>query len=126
MDKITIEEYRKLTKPAKYGNRKVEHDGYVFDSAAEAARYRELSLLENAGAITDLRVHSRYELQKAFQTAAGVRLSAIHYESDFDYWERGKKIVEDVKGVETAAFKLKRKLFLYQYPQIELRVLKVK
>jgi hypothetical protein len=32
------------------------------------------------------------------------------YVGDFDYWENGEYIVEDVKGFLTPVFKLKRKL----------------
>lgn len=42
----------------KYGNRKIEVNGITFDSVKEANRYRELLLLEKAGAIQNL------ELQK--------------------------------------------------------------
>jgi hypothetical protein len=39
------------------------------------------------------------------------------------YEENGKKIVEDVKGMETDVFKLKRKLFEYKYPEMELKII---
>ena len=110
---------------SKYGNRKVQADGYVFDSHAESARYGQLQLMVSAGAISDLRVHPIYELQRAFVDRVGVRQRAIYYEGDFEYWEKGKKICEDVKGTEVAVFRIKRKLFLYNYPHIELRIIKV-
>lgn len=37
-----------------------------------------------------------------------------------------KVIVEDVKGMETKEFKIKRKLFEYKYPSLELRIIKMK
>ena len=39
---------------SKYGNRKTEVDGIVFDSKKEAERYRDLKLLERAGDIREL------------------------------------------------------------------------
>jgi len=33
-------------------------------------------------------------------------------------------VVEDFKGMETAVFKLKAKMFRYKYPEMELRVTK--
>jgi len=108
----------------KYGNRRVQLDGYTFDSAKEAARYQELRLLEQAGVIVALTVHPRYELLPAFRDAQGRWHRNIEYEADFAYSEDGRVIVEDTKGVETDTFKLKRKLFCYKYSRIyELRVL---
>ena len=123
-DEMSVEDYRKLTKPSKYGNKKIEVDGYHFDSLAEARRYEELRLMEQAGAISDLRLQPRYELQKAFTGNDGKRHRAISYTGDFAYWEDGKQIIEDTKGVSTPVFKLKYKLFLYRYPQLHLRIIK--
>lgn len=44
--------------------------------------------------------------------------------ADFAYTERnGNLVVEDTKGVETEAFKIKHKLFEYKIPHLELRIL---
>jgi len=51
----------------KYGNKKVTVDGYVFDSALEAKRYRQLVLLECAGEIKDLKLQVPFKLQEAFK-----------------------------------------------------------
>lgn len=45
----------------------------------------------------------------------------IYYVADFCYIQKGKIIVEDVKGKKTDVYKLKRKLFLYKYSNIEFR-----
>ena len=45
------------------------------------------------------------------------------YEGDFEYQENGQWIVEDVKGAETDVWKLKRKMFLANYPTAHLRVI---
>lgn len=107
----------------KYNARAVYIGSLQFDSMAEAARYRELALLEAAGAIAGLQVHPCYELQPAFTDSTGKRWAAIRYEADFAYTEDGTQVVEDVKGVQTAAFRLKRKLFLHRYPSLVLRVI---
>jgi hypothetical protein len=109
----------------KYGAKKVQQDGYVFDSLAEAARYRELCLLVRAGRISNLKVHPRFTLQRAFEDRAGHKHRAIYYEADFGYLENGVETIEDVKGVETPAFKLKMKLFLFQYQHYDFRLVKV-
>jgi hypothetical protein len=56
--------------------------------------------------------------------ADGQRVQPITYVCDFRYIEDGREIVEDVKGVSTALFRVKEKLFRYRYPQIELRIVK--
>jgi len=112
-------------KKNKYNNRRAEGDGYTFDSIDESRRYAELKLLQRAGEISDLRVHPVYLLQKSFRTPEGKSVRSIKYEADFDYVENGVTVVEDVKGVETAAFKLKHKMFLKKYPEIVFRIIKV-
>ncbi len=73
----------------KYNARAVYIGALRFDSLAEAARYRELTLLEAAGAITGLEIHPRFELQPAFTDGDGRRWTAITYEGDFSYTEAG-------------------------------------
>jgi len=106
---------------AKYGNRKVTLDGYTFDSKAEAQRYRELRLLEQAGELIYLLVHPRFELLPKVG-----RERSIVYVADFCYLEGDPNhyIVEDVKGVETAIFRLKANLFRRAYPNHELRIVR--
>lgn len=108
----------------KYGNKKIEIDGIMFDSHKEGIRYKELRLLERAGLITDLKMQTSFELQPSFKRN-GKTIRAITYKSDFDYRTRdGKHIVEDVKGYETKDFKLKKKLLEYKYKDIDFRLIK--
>lgn len=109
---------------SKYGNRKVTANGYIFDSRLEANRYAELLLLVKAGAITDLRFHPIFELQPAFTDTQGRKHRAINYEADAQYIEDGKKVVLEVKGFETAVWLVKKKMFLFKYPELELRVVR--
>jgi hypothetical protein len=111
---------------SKYHAVKVRLDGHCFDSKAEAAKYSELLLLQGAGLIRNLEVHPVYELIPAF-THSGKRILATRYEADFCYYDEalGVTVVLDVKGVETAVFKLKRKLLLWRYPNIYFVVEKV-
>lgn len=112
----------------KYRNKKAKRDGLVFDSQAEARRYDGLLLMQRSGEISDLRVHPRYELQPSF-LRDGKRVRAIHYEADFSYLDKStgwRHTVEDVKGFATKEFLLKKKLFLFRYPHIDLRVLNAK
>lgn len=93
----------------KYRAQRVSVDGILFDSKAEARRYGELRLLEAAGEIHGLEVHKRYSL-----LVAGKKVSV--YEADFVYVTReGEPVVEDVKGMKTAVYKLKKKIWEAMY-----------
>ena len=93
-------------KAPKYGNRRTVVDGLTFDSAKEARRYGELKLLERAGQITAL------ELQPAFRLVVNNCLICT-YKADFTYLDAEKqRIVEDVKGMKTPVYRLKKKLML--------------
>ncbi len=97
----------------KYHNKRVDFDGYHFDSIRERERYKELVLLQKAGEIKTLVIHPIYVVQKPF-IYNGERIRAITYEADFCYVEGTKMIFEDVKGgtaTQTQAFKIKLKLF---------------
>lgn len=123
-EEMSIEEYRKIAKGRKYGNKKVTIDNITFDSLAEARRYEELKLMEQAGAISDLRLQPRYELQRAFVDNASIKQRAITYVADFAYSEGGLRVVEDCKGARTKEYLLKKKLFLYRYFDLTFREIK--
>ena len=106
----------------KYNNKKVQVDMYVFDSIAESQRYKELKLLERAGEITNLELQPRFLLQESFKKN-GKTYKKIEYIADFKYIEKGKTIIEDVKGMQTDVFKLKHKLFEKKYPDLELKII---
>lgn len=108
---------------SKYHNKKIIIDGYEFDSIAESRRYQELKLLERAKEIKELQLQPKFLLQEAFKKN-GKTYRKIEYIADFSYIENGKVIVEDVKGMETKEFKIKRKLFEHKYIDLELRIIK--
>ena len=100
----------------KYGNKKTIVDGKKFDSKAEAERYKKLKFMEKANKIKDLVLQPEFLLQDKFRYR-GKTEREVKYIADFKYFdvEKGVYVVEDVKGVETEVFKIKRKLFLKQY-----------
>ena len=115
---------------SKYGSRKVHRNGAVYDSRAEARRGAELSLLERAGEIRNLRRQVPYELVPAQREpdtigsrgavhAGKVIEKAVGYVADFVYEERTAdgwhEVVEDVKGFKTHEYIIKRKLMLWRY-----------
>lgn len=110
-------------------------DGEKFDSQKEYQRYLELVTMVKAGLIHDLYRQVRIELVPAqyktyarYSEKTGKRLKdgrrcvekAANYIADFVYWEGDKMIVEDVKGVKTPEYILKRKLMLHIWG-IEIR-----
>jgi len=98
-----IAKHKYGAKPVKKGQRA---DGLKFDSQAEAKRYDELRLMERAGEIEpgSIRTQVRYAL-----AVNGVHVTA--YIADFVYRRAGgADVVEDVKGVRTEAYRLKRAL----------------
>lgn len=108
----------------KYKNKKVTVDGIDFDSIKESVRYKQLKLLERAGLIKDLKLQTKFELQPSFRKN-NKTIRAITYKADFDYLTKdGRHIVEDVKGMETEVFKLKRKMFEYKYKDLEIKIVK--
>ena len=108
----------------KYKNQKIVIDGIKFDSIAEGNRYKELKLLERSKYITELKLQPKFELQEKYTNSKCEHIRDITYRADFSYIENGKLIVEDVKGMETKEFKLKKKLFEYKYKNIDFRLIK--
>lgn len=114
----------------KYRNKKVERDGYKFDSQAEYRRYLILRDMERRGEIEQLEVHPKFTLQKSFVDKwSGKRQRAVTYTGDFRYLEQGDHhVVEDVKGgraTQTAAFRIKAKWFMRLRPDLEFRVVEM-
>lgn len=87
-------------KPSKYRNKRTEANGKTYDSKKEAKRAQELQLLVRAGEIAGVME------QVTFTLAGGVR-----YRADFVIlnWD-GTYAVEDVKGVLTKEYKIKKRL----------------
>lgn len=86
-------------------------EGLYFDSKRELHRYVLLQELVRAGAITDLRRQVPFELAPGV-SINGRRRPPLRYVADFVYRERGSAIdtIEDVKGVVTEAYRIKRHL----------------
>lgn len=92
----------------KYHAVKTKIDDITFDSKAEAARYSTLKLLERNGDISNLQVHPSFQL-----IVNGQKIGK--YIADFTYNENGRRIVEDVKGIKTPVYRLKKKLMTALY-----------
>ena len=102
----------------KYHNRKVIVDGLKFDSIKEAKRWRELCLLYRAGEIGEVERQVEFVLipTQRTRTPDGKTKTerAVKYRADFVYLDKnGRQVVEDVKGVRTKEYIIKRKLLLF-------------
>lgn len=93
---------------SKYRAIRTEVDGIVFASKREAKRYQELKMLERVGVISALKLQPRFPI-----AVNGERICV--YVADFEYAEKGKRKIEDAKGVKTPVYRLKKKLVEAQY-----------
>lgn len=97
---------------SKYHAKRTVVDGIQFDSAKEAKRYTKLRDMEQAGEIEGLRLQVPFEILPSFE-CDGVKYRGMKYIADFVYYRNGVRVVEDVKGVKTPEYKLKKKLMAY-------------
>lgn len=99
---------------SKYNNQKIRVGGEVFDSKREYNRWCELRLLERSGIIRDLQRQVKFRLIDSQKTSERTE-RPCYYIADFVYYENGKLVVEDCKGMRTDLYILKRKLMLRDY-----------
>lgn len=108
----------------KYNAKKTTVNGITFDSKLEAERFEQLLLLEKAGEIDDLKLQPEFQINQGWKhPETGEKIHSRFYVGDFQYHDlRSEKVVvEDVKGMETAEFRLKWDLVRSQYPGFEFR-----
>lgn len=105
---------RPRTHASKYRNVEIDLDGKRFDSKREAVRYGELKMLQSGGFVRNLETQFSFQLLGAgdkpllYDNGREMR-----YIADFVYEEKQddgswEKVVEDVKGYRTTAYKIKR------------------
>ena len=107
----------------KYHNKKCEYNGIKFDSIKEKDWYMVLLNYKRNGRIKELELQKKFILQESFTDNQGNKQRAITYMADFFYYDTKLKcyIAEDVKSEATRndkVYKLKKKMFMYQYPNI--------
>lgn len=104
----------------KFGAIRHDADGYKFASKKERDRYLQLRILERAGEIQNLEVHPEFPLvidgEPVLSWSADGRyrrpLKAI---MDFAYFQDGRRVVEDTKGMDTPLSRLKRAIVEHTY-----------
>jgi len=102
-----------MTRRNKYGARKVVVDGLKFDSMREAKRWLALRQDERNGEISGLERQVKYVLAPSVKLAGEKKAkAALRYFADFRYLDlmTGATVVEDAKGRQTEAFRIKRHL----------------
>ncbi len=101
----------------KYSAVRTEYGGVTYASKAEANRAYELDALSRAGVVEKIERQPKFPIfindEKVFT-----------YIADFKYWDKEKKceVIEDVKGMRTAIFNLKKKC-VEAYYKIEIKLL---
>lgn len=98
----------------KYHNRKVKTYEGTFDSKKEYERWIYLKLLQREGKIHFLKRQVPYVLVPSQKKKVGSE-RPVKYIADFVYEQDGVPVVEDVKGVRTSEYIIKRKLMLQVY-----------
>lgn len=104
----------------KYRAKKTEVDENVFHSKKEAKRYVELKEMILCNKIDTL------ELQPSFSmyviNEKGNKCIVGKYIADFAYMQDGKRVIEDVKGMRTPIYRLKKKIVeaLYDIEIVEI------
>lgn len=94
----------------KFGAIRTEIDGIKFDSKKEAKRYQELLYLQKTGEVLF------FLRQTPFHLPGNVK-----YLCDFVvFWKNGDITFEDVKGIKTPMYSLKKKQVEALYP-IEIK-----
>lgn len=90
----------------KFNAKKTELDGITFPSKKEAKRYKELKMLKDSSEVLF------YLRQVPFHLPGNVR-----YVCDFMvFWSNGEITIEDVKGMKTDMYIVKKKILEDTYP----------
>lgn len=96
----------------KFNAKPTERDGMRFDSRKEAERYDDLKQLQSAGEVV-------FFLRQVPFHLPGKTKCIVDFQV---FWSDGAVTFEDVKGVETETFRLKKRQVEALYPiEIEVR-----
>ena len=104
----------------KYGNRKTVIDDIKFDSKDEATFYLDLKEMKRNGEIKNFSLQPKMVLIPSFKKYNKTIKSATYTPDFLVEYPNGEKVYIDVKGFETDASKLRKKMFDYFYPELKL------
>jgi len=109
----------RVPRGTKYGSKAQTVDGLWFPSKLQAARYRQLVELQAAGIVSWFIREPRFDLGGGVKYAADFLVVwnlHNHAAGEVVKLAAARVTVEDCKGVETAVFKVKKKLLEARYP----------
>ncbi|MBM6760843.1 DUF1064 domain-containing protein [Megamonas hypermegale] len=108
-----------MEQKSKYRSRKTVIGKLKFDSKKEAAYYLKLRAKRQNGEIKWIKLQPEFLILRGFTLENGERTKGIKYIADFEVeYADGHREVIDVKGVKTEAYKIKKKMLLDMYPNI--------
>ena len=111
---------------SKFHNKKTIVDGILFDSQMESHYYLYLKELKEQGVVVDFKLQPVFILQEGF-SKDGKRIQPIKYIADFEVtYNDGHVEIIDVKGKITEAFRIKRKILLYKYRDVDFKCIREK
>mgnify|MGYP003495001859 CR=1 FL=1 len=111
---------------SKFHNKKTIVDGILFDSQMESHYYLYLKELKEQGVVVDFKLQPVFILQEGF-SKDGKRIQPIKYIADFEVtYNDGHVEIIDVKGKITEAFRIKRKILLYKYRDVDFKCVREK
>lgn len=111
---------------SKFHNKKTIVDGILFDSQMESHYYLYLKELKEQGVVVDFKLQPVFILQEGF-SKDGKKIQSIEYIADFEVtYNDGHVEIIDVKGKITEAFRIKRKILLYKYRDIDFKCVREK
>lgn len=109
---------------SKFKAKKIEINDIKFDSMLESDYYLHLLDEKKKGNIMDFEIKPSFILQPSFKKN-NKTFTAIKYIADFKViLLSGEELIVDTKGFITPDFKIKLKLFEYNYPHLSLKVVK--
>lgn len=110
---------------SKYGAKKTTIDNIKFDSKAEAMYYSKLKLLKQGKCIKSFECQPEFMLLPSFKKN-GKSHRGIKYVADFKIIHLDGSIeIVDVKGVRTEVYKMKKKMFEYNFPDLTITEISV-
>ena len=86
----------------------VTGDGIRFASQKEFGRFLYLRGMERGGAIRGLELQPRFDIRIEGKFCG-------FYKADFAYFADNKRVIEDVKGMKTPVYRLKKKIIEAMY-----------
>lgn len=111
---------------SKFHNKKTIVDGILFDSQMESHYYLYLKELKEQGVVVDFKLQPVFILQEGF-SKDGKKIQPIEYIADFEVtYNDGHVEIIDVKGKITEAFRIKRKILLYKYRNVNFKCVREK